>query len=125
GIAPPLADVRRQMRAPVHDDIALETLALADVVVHADAARRLHNLADLVVRPVGTGESGPVAASRYVARQTPHDQAVVFRIVGTVHAVDGIDRCAIMKSWRRRLVLSASADVFSVLAGLGRLEKHQ
>src|SRR3989454_10250137 len=113
------------MRAPVHDDGALKTLALADVVVHADAARRLYNPADLVVRPVGPWDPGPVAAGRYVARQTPHDQAVVLRIVGTVHAVHGIDRCGIVKPWRRRRVLSASADVFSILAGLRRLEKHQ
>src|SRR5207249_5805606 len=42
-IAIPLADVGRQMRAPVHDDGPLPPLALAHVVEHRDATRCLHD----------------------------------------------------------------------------------
>src|SRR4051812_41731481 len=42
-IAIPLTNACRQMRPPLHHDVALPALALADIVVHRDAARRLHN----------------------------------------------------------------------------------
>src|SRR5262245_13883423 len=42
-IAIPLPDAGRQMRAPVHDDVALPTLSLAHVIEHRDAAGRLHD----------------------------------------------------------------------------------
>src|SRR5712671_224422 len=42
-IAKPLADVGRQMRAPVHDDVPLIPLALAHVVEDGDATGCLHD----------------------------------------------------------------------------------
>src|SRR5580704_8256988 len=45
-VAVPLADAGRQMRAAVHDDVALPALALADIVEDRDAARRLHDAAE-------------------------------------------------------------------------------
>src|SRR5262249_14525154 len=43
-VAVPLADIGRQVRAPVHDDIPLPPLPLAHVVEHRDAAGGLHDL---------------------------------------------------------------------------------
>jgi len=42
-VAIPLADVGRQVRAPVHDDVPLPPLALTQVVEHRDATRCLHD----------------------------------------------------------------------------------
>src|SRR5258708_8028390 len=45
-VAEPLADIRRQMRACVHDDVALPALPLTYVVEHRDAAWRLHDASE-------------------------------------------------------------------------------
>src|SRR6516165_5827458 len=42
-VAVPLADAGRQVRAPVHDNVALPALSLAHVVEHRDAAGSLHD----------------------------------------------------------------------------------
>src|SRR5689334_9049752 len=42
-VAIPLPDAGRQMRASVHDDVALPTLSLAHVIGHRDPAGRLHD----------------------------------------------------------------------------------
>src|SRR5262249_54466268 len=42
-VAIPLADVGRQVRASVHDDVALPSLALTHVVEDRNAAGRLHD----------------------------------------------------------------------------------
>src|SRR5260370_4801471 len=45
-VAEPLPDARRQVGAPVHDDVALPPLALIHVVEDRDAAGRLHDAAE-------------------------------------------------------------------------------
>src|SRR5215475_7437886 len=42
-IAVPLADIGRQVRRPVHDDVALPPLSLAHIVEYCDSARRLND----------------------------------------------------------------------------------
>src|SRR5437763_12140889 len=44
-VAEPLTDAGRQMRAPVHDDVALPALPLIEVVEERDPAGRLHDAA--------------------------------------------------------------------------------
>ena len=63
-VAVPLADVRRQVRAPVHDDVALPPLALTDVVVDRDAARRLDDPAEAAVVGAEFGQPAGQAALR-------------------------------------------------------------
>src|SRR6266545_2913453 len=45
-IAIPLAHAGRQMRPPVHDDVALPALTLSDVIKDRDTTRRLHDPAE-------------------------------------------------------------------------------
>src|SRR5580700_4146302 len=45
-VAVPLADAGRQMRASIHDDVALPPLALTHVIEDRDTARRLHDPAE-------------------------------------------------------------------------------
>src|SRR5437763_1186678 len=55
-VAVPLADAGRQMRPPIHDDIALQSLPLAHVVVHRDAARSLDDAPEAAAGPVAEFE---------------------------------------------------------------------
>src|SRR5215813_14103528 len=78
-VAEPLADVGRQMRAAVHHNAALPALALAHVVVHRDAARRLHDPPEAAAAVAGAelGEPDGQAAVR---------QRAVLGAVMAVHA---------------------------------------
>src|SRR5207245_178482 len=77
-IAEPLADTGRQVRAPVHDDVALPALALIQVVEHRDTTRRL--------------DDSPVAAAEQTAEvgqsavQTAVSQPVIRLAIATVEA---------------------------------------
>src|SRR5215469_14767230 len=102
-IAEPLADSDRQVRVSVHDDVALEALALIQVVEDRDAARRLND--------------SPKAAAEHVADvgqpavQTAVSQRVILRAIAAVEArkITGvIARRDFGESRReRRIVLAA------------------
>src|SRR5262249_43630920 len=77
-VAVPLADRGGQVRAAVHHDVALPALALADVVEHRDATRRLHDAAEAAA--IGGAELGQAAGEAAVG------QAAVLRAVVAVHA---------------------------------------
>src|SRR5262245_22756939 len=62
GVTKPLADAGRQMGAPVHDDIALPALPLADVVEDRDAARGLHDPTEAAGGAAKFRQSGGQAA---------------------------------------------------------------
>src|SRR5262249_46792427 len=66
-VAKPLADVIRQMGAPVHDDVALPALPLTHVVEHRDAAGRLHDAAEA---PAECGAELGQPARQAALRQT-------------------------------------------------------
>src|SRR5215471_12404021 len=78
-IAIPLTDIGGQVRAAVHDNVALPPLALADVVEDRDAAGRLHD------PPVA---AGPASKLGQPAGQAAVRQVAVLR---TVMAVDRYD----------------------------------
>src|SRR5580704_3512528 len=98
-VAIPLADAGRQVRASVHDDVALPALALANVVEHRDATLRLHD--------------SPEAAGGAAKLGQPHGQAAVLqravlRIVVAIHARDIVARRRVREPRRwRRVVLPA------------------
>src|SRR5262249_28663024 len=77
-IAEPLADLGWQMRAAVHHDGPLPALALAHVVVHRYATRRLHDPAEAAAAIAGA------------ELRQPDGQAAVRQraILGAVMAVD-------------------------------------
>src|SRR5258708_11413393 len=81
-VAVPLANVCRQMGAPVHDDIALPALALTHVVEHRDAAGGLHDApeADAIC------DRSTRADLRHPTHQAAHSQRSVLR---TMIAIDG------------------------------------
>ena len=78
-IAEPLADIGRQVRAPVHDDVALPALALIQVVEHRNAAGRLNDSPEAAAEQVAEVEP---------AVQTAVRQWVIFRAIATVEAVE-------------------------------------
>src|SRR5215831_13754350 len=73
----PLADMGRQVRTAVHDDVALPPLPLTDVVEDRDAAGRLHDPAEAAGR-------GPKL--RQPAGQAAVRQRAILRTVMPVHA---------------------------------------
>src|SRR5215475_12897034 len=118
-VAEPLADVGRQMRAAVHYNAALPALALADVVIHGDAARRLHDPPEAAAAVAGAelGEPDGQAAVR---------QRAVLGAVMAVHT-----RCVVtgrkLVTPRRgcRIVLAAGASGLVELACLRRLHEGE
>src|SRR5262249_47601049 len=113
-IAKPLADLGWQMRAAVHHDGALPALALADVVVHRDAARRLHDPAEAAAAIAGA------------ELRQPDGQAAV-RQRAILGAVMTVDARRIVAGWKLvtprrgcRIVLAAGASGLIELTGLRR-----
>src|SRR5713226_7011925 len=77
-VAKPLADVGRQVRTSVHDDVPLPPLPLTHVVEHRDAAGCLHNSAEApAVRGSKFGQPAGQAAVR---------QGVILRTIMAIHA---------------------------------------
>src|SRR5215467_5090337 len=112
-IAIPLADTGRQMRAPVHHDVALPPLSLTDVVVDRDAARRLDDAPERVAAKLG--QPGGQAA---------HRRWDVLRIMMAVHASNVVTRRKFFEPGRaRRVVLASVTCRLLVLACLGRLQQ--
>src|SRR5215831_19084533 len=106
------------MRAPVHHDIALPALALADIVEDRDAARRLDDLAE------AAAESG--AEFRQSAGQTALGERNIFRAVVTVEAPrDVTGRRFRAASRRLGIVFAARTGRLLVLAGLGGLQHRE
>ena len=117
-VAVPLADVGRQMRASVHDDVALPALALAHVVEDRDAARRLHDPAEAAGRRLPNSGSPPVRQRS--ANEPSSGPSLRFMRAGVVA------RRRFRKSRRgRRIVFAAAARRLLVLAGLGRLQQGE
>src|SRR5262245_9293355 len=87
-VAIPLTDTGRQMRPPVHHDVALPALTLPDVVKHRDAARRLHDAAEAAA--IGGAKFGQPEGEAAIR------QRAIFR---TVMAIDAPGIVA-----RRRLI---------------------
>src|ERR1700730_16681511 len=116
-VAIPLADVGRQMRAPVHDDVPLPPLALAHVVEDRDAALCLHD------PPVAAGPAAKLGQSA--------GQAAV-RQVAVLRTIMAIDRHRVVAGSpfpefrrRRRIVLPTAAGRRLVLAGIGRQQQGE
>src|SRR5262249_40710411 len=76
-VAVPLAYLCWQVRAPVHDDVALPPLPLPDVVIDRDTAWRLHDPAEATV--VGSEFRKP-------AGQAALRQRTVLRTIVAIHA---------------------------------------
>src|SRR5262249_55278930 len=113
GMAVPLADIGRQMRATVHDDVALPSLSLTDVVVDGNAACRLDNAPKRVAAKLG--QPGGHAA---------HRRWDVLRIMMAVHASYVVTRRLFFEPGRaRRIVLASVTCRLLVLACLGRLQQ--
>src|SRR6185369_1121469 len=77
-VAVPLPDACRQMRASIHDDVALPALALTDIVENGNAAGRLHDAAEAAA--VSRAEFRQAACEAAVRKRT------IFGIVVAVHA---------------------------------------
>ena len=116
-VAVPLADAGRQVRASIHDDVALPSLALPDVVEDRDAARSLHDAPETAGRASEFGESAGQAAIR---------QRAVLRTIMAIHARGVVARRKFGKSRRgRRVIFPAAAGHRLVLACLGRLQQSE
>src|SRR6266853_546363 len=89
----PLADIGRQVRTSVHDDVALPPLPLADVVEDRDAARCLHDPAEAAGRAPKLRQPAGEAAVR---------QRIVLRTVMAIHARRVVARRKLRESRRRR-----------------------
>src|SRR5262249_43809324 len=100
-VAKPLADVSRQMGAPVHDNISLPALPLTHVIEHRDAARRLH---DPAKAPAECGSKLGQPARQAALRQT-----AVVRTIIAVHAHGGVARRKVYASRGRRWVILTTA----------------
>src|SRR5215471_7526963 len=77
-VAKPLADVSRQMGAPVHDNISLPALPLTHVIEHRDSSGRLHDSAK------ASAECGSKLGKP--TRQAALRQTAVLRTIVAVHA---------------------------------------
>src|SRR5438105_629880 len=98
-IAIPLADRSRQVRASVHDDVALPPLALADIVEDRNAAGCLHDPAVAAGAVAELGQSAGQAAVR---------QVTVLRAVMTVDRDDIVAGRGFRKTrGGRRIVFAA------------------
>src|SRR5262249_54377405 len=115
-VAVPLADVSRQMGAPVHDDTALPALPLTHVIEHRDAARRLNDPAE-----------APAECSSELgqpARQAALRQTAVLRTVIAVHAHSVVARRKVCASRRGGRIIRPTAAAYRlVFARLGRLQQ--
>src|SRR5262249_22509794 len=117
-VAIPLPDAGRQMRAPVHDDVALPTLSLAHVIEHRDAARRLHDPTK------ASAECGSKLGQS--TRQTALRQTTVLWTVIAVHAYGIVARWQIRVPRRgRRVILSAATSRRFAFARFGRLQQGE
>src|SRR5262244_793650 len=82
-VAIPLADARRQVPAPVHDDIALPTLALTDVIEDRDAVRGLHDAAEA---------ANAAAELRQPGGQAAVGRRAILRTIMAIHASEIVAR---------------------------------
>src|ERR1700730_7541027 len=96
-VAIPLADVSRQIGAPVHDDIPLPTLPLTHVIEHRDAAGRLDDPAEA---PAECGSKLGQPARQAALRQT-----AVLRTVIAIHAPGVVARRKLRPFGPQRRVL--------------------
>src|SRR5262249_13106105 len=116
-VAEPLTDVGWQVRASVHDDVALPPLSLTDVVEHRDTARRLHDPAETA--------SG-AAELRQSAGQAPHRQRTVLRTIVAIQTPGVVARRSLGPSRRGGwFVLSPRAARQLFLARIGRLQQRE
>src|SRR5215467_1705334 len=116
-VAIPLADVRRQMGAPVHDDVALPALALPHVVEDRDAADRLNDLAEAAGYVSKFGQPSGQAAIR---------QRAVLRPIMPIHTPCVVARGRLSASRRGRgIVFSPIAGRIFDFASLGRLHQGE
>src|SRR5712671_1289436 len=115
GVAVPLTDAGRQMRAPVHRDVALPPLPLTHVVEDRDAARGLHDTTKTASGAAKFRPSGGQAALR---------QRTVLRTVVAIHPRGIVARRSLgaPRRWRWIVCPAGTARQF-VLAGIGR--SHQ
>src|SRR6266446_1293774 len=112
-IAVPLADAGRQVRTPVHDDVALPPLPLTHVVEERDAAGCLHDSPEADVAKLGQP-----------AGQAALRQRSVLRTVLAIHARGVVPGRKFRESRRgRRIVLASVTRRLLVLARLGRLQQ--
>src|SRR6266478_8462691 len=111
-VAEPLTDARRQVGAPVHDDVALPPLALIHVVEDRDAAGRLHDAAEAAAEEAA--ELGQPAMQAAVC------QPIVLWTIAAIetHKVAGVvARGRLGESRRgRRIVLASGTRRLLVLA---------
>src|SRR4051794_4533300 len=107
------------MRSIIHHDVALPALALTDIVVHRDAARRLHNA------PEAAAIGG--AKLRQPESEAAIRQGAIFRTVMAVDAAGVIARRRLIAQRGRRRIVFASrtSDRVLGLAGLGRLQQSK
>src|SRR4051812_46729364 len=107
------------MRAAVHHDVALPALALPDVVVHGDAARRLHDPSEAAAAVAG-------AELRQPDGQAAVRQCAILGAIVPVHACGVVARGLLLAPCRRRRIeLAAGASGQPKLAGLRRLHQRQ
>src|SRR5262245_2239631 len=103
------------MRPSIHDDVALPSLSLADIVKDRQTARRLDNPPEAAV--VRTKFRKPT-------RQTAFRQRTVLRTFVAVHPRGVVTRGTVGEPRRRRrIVFPAAAGRLFVLAGLRRLQQ--
>src|SRR5207248_11489918 len=95
----PLADVSRQVRTSVHDDISLPTLPLPHVVKDRDTAQGLHDSAEGAGHRSKFRESEDQAAVR---------QRMVLRTIVAIHPCRVVAGRKFLDAWRRRRVVLAS-----------------
>src|SRR5439155_23644150 len=111
-IAPPLMQVRGEMRAVRQRDDTLPGLSLPGVVEDRHAAPRLHDLRE---------EAGAAAEVRQTHGHTPLAHAAVFRTVGPIEVPGGIMRRSLQASRRWRPIGRAPRPLLPVLAGIAAL----
>src|ERR1700676_2392762 len=117
-VAIPLADIGRQMRTSVHDDVALPPLALTHVVEHRDAAWCLHDPTEAPAERCA--EFGQPAGQAALAQRS------VLRTVLAVHARGVVAGRTFRASWRgRRVVCPAAAGRQLALARFSRLQQGE
>src|SRR6266478_8114684 len=120
-VAEPLTDARRQVGAPVHDDVALPPLALIHVVEDRDAAGRLHDAAEAAAEEAA--ELGQPAVQAAVC------QAIILRTIAAIetHKVAGVvARRRLRESRRgRRIVLASGTRRLLVLARVCGLQQSE
>src|SRR5258708_24921036 len=107
-VAVPLADIGRQMRAPVHDDVPLPPLPLTHVVEHRNAAWCLDDTAE-----------GDASKLRQPSGQAAVRQRAVLRTIESVHAPGVLARRKVREARRGlRILFSSVAHARTVLSPL-------